>query len=98
MRRKQYKGTNTFDVFLVVSRSGFPEHRAYQVVNGQRKRNPPKTLEKHYIGRVKCRYPIDAIRAAISNTTGDDSDQAADEMKESRNEYGAGYMQQRGAS
>ena len=83
MAFKQYRGNSVFEVWIIKRRDGSWEHKAYQCKGGDRVKDPPKTLEKKYLGRVQCRYPIDAIRAAISNQFGDDSDEAAEQLSAS---------------
>lgn len=84
MAFKQYRGNSTFEVWLIKRRSGEWEHKAYRLKpgSGEREGTLPAKLEKKLVGRVKCRFPIDAVRAAISRHFGDDSDQAAEEMAE----------------
>ena len=102
MAYQRYRKGGVFDVFVIKRRNGEWEWKAYRVANGKRQGDPPKTLEKQFRGRVtNCRYPIDAIRTAMSDQQGDASDEVTEQMEASRRqstEYGPGYMQGRGAS
>jgi len=65
------KNLKTFDVFIVEGRDGSYTHRGYRVILGRRVNNPPKTLEREFVGRYDTLYKIDAERAAIHKTLGD---------------------------
>lgn len=65
------KNLKTYDVFVVKGLDGSYTHRGYRVILGRRVNNPPKTLEREFVGRYDTLYKIDAERAAIHKTLGD---------------------------
>lgn len=57
-----------YDVFVVQHRNGEWFPYAYRVEDRERVKDPPKRLQKRFLGRVSgCRSGRDAIQAAIEH-------------------------------